>query len=128
MNIEEVNLQNRNYYDLNKEKISLIRKLKERTPEIKQKAIFITQKYREKNKEKYNLYQREYLKKNKKYSANKIVYYAVKLGILSKPEKCEICNEKKDLQGHHENYSKPLEVKWLCRICHCKQHGKLNYL
>lgn len=25
---------------------------------------------------------------------------------------CEICGEK--AEGHHENYSKPLEVRWLC--------------
>lgn len=31
---------------------------------------------------------------------------------------CESCGEAKPLDGHHEDYSKPLEVVWLCRPCH----------
>lgn len=44
--------------------------------------------------------------------------YAVKDGTLLKPKKCEVCTEIKPLQGHHEDYSKPLEVIWLCSSCH----------
>lgn len=31
---------------------------------------------------------------------------------------CEICSESEDLQRHHKDYGKPLEVLTLCRICH----------
>ena len=44
--------------------------------------------------------------------------FAVKTGTLIKPKKCEVCEEVKPLQGHHEDYSKPLEVIWLCTGCH----------
>lgn len=36
---------------------------------------------------------------------------------------CEVCGDKKS-QGHHEDYSKPLEVIWLCRTHHEDRHRK----
>ena len=27
------------------------------------------------------------------------------------------------LHGHHEDYTKPLAVKWLCAACHLACHG-----
>jgi hypothetical protein len=37
-------------------------------------------------------------------------------------ELCEICNERKAVHRHHEDYSKPLEVKFLCSRCHVNLH------
>jgi ubiquitin C-terminal hydrolase len=52
---------------------------------------------------------------------------AVDSGIIIKPKNCEKCNkEYKILHGHHEDYSKRLEVIWLCPACHKKQHSKKN--
>jgi hypothetical protein len=48
--------------------------------------------------------------------------YAVKRGLINKPKKCSDCKEEKALQGHHPDYSKPLEVIWLCRKCHDSLH------
>jgi hypothetical protein len=31
---------------------------------------------------------------------------------------CEKCNKKKKLQAQTEDYSKPLDVDWLCWWCH----------
>ena len=36
---------------------------------------------------------------------------------------CENCGEEK-VQMHHEDYSKPLHVTWLCKRCHVKHHLK----
>lgn len=35
---------------------------------------------------------------------------------------CEVCGEK--AQMHHNDYSKPLEVTWLCRKHHLELHAK----
>ncbi len=44
---------------------------------------------------------------------------AIKKGIIIKPNSCTECNEPNEyLEAHHEDYSKPLEVKFLCTKCH----------
>ena len=55
-----------------------------------------------------------------KHKAHIILNNAIASGkIARKP--CEKCGETKT-EGHHEDYSKPLEVIWLCRKCHCNHH------
>ena len=51
---------------------------------------------------------------------------AIKSGELIKPNNCSACGSKATghgLQGHHEDYGKPLEVTWLCVACHCQVHS-----
>jgi hypothetical protein len=36
---------------------------------------------------------------------------------------CAICGSTTNVHGHHENYSKPLEVQWLCAHHHAKMHN-----
>lgn len=35
---------------------------------------------------------------------------------------CEKCGATADIHMHHDDYSKPLEVRWLCRGCHEIEH------
>ena len=49
--------------------------------------------------------------------------YAVQTGEVIKPLFCERCGRKARLSGHHEDYSKPLKVIWLCSSCHKIRHG-----
>ena len=51
---------------------------------------------------------------------NKLVK-AVSRGIIIKPSRCSSCDskcEKRLLHGHHDDYTKPLDVRWLCPKCH----------
>lgn len=59
-----------------------------------------------------------------KTNARANVAVALKLNKLKKPLNCENCSLVKPLQGHHKDYSKPLEVTWLCRACHALEHCK----
>jgi hypothetical protein len=50
---------------------------------------------------------------------------AVRDGLIVKPKTCAACGvepEPRELHGHHHDYSKPLEVEWLCRGCHVEEH------
>ena len=47
---------------------------------------------------------------------------AVQKGWVVKPLFCSKCNSKGIIHGHHEDYSDPLTVIWLCPSC----HGKLK--
>src|SRR6185503_3397955 len=58
--------------------------------------------------------------------AHRIMRKAIADGeLIRKP--CEICGDIKS-KGHHENYSKPLEVVWLCQTHHHRRHAELKEL
>lgn len=48
------------------------------------------------------------------------VYRAIKRGILTK-QPCEVCADPK-AHAHHDDYSKPLDVRWLCSFHHMREH------
>lgn len=59
-----------------------------------------------------------------KKRATVTVNNAVRDGRLFK-QPCEICGEQK-VEAHHDDYSKPLEVRWLCIKHHKEHHRKLR--
>jgi len=66
----------------------------------------------------------------KRINARKLSHNAIRSGKLIK-EPCEICGTAENIQSHHEDYSKPLDVKWLCRKHHRELHdneyGKIRW-
>src|SRR5688572_29986465 len=77
----------------------------------------------------HNAYQRSNRKKHSeltpeqrnKANARSYVNVYIKRGLVVK-KPCQCCGEPK-AQAHHIDYSKPLEVVWLCRRCHLKEHS-----
>lgn len=59
-----------------------------------------------------------------KYFANTLTGNALRDGKLTK-QPCEKCGA--EAQAHHPDYSKPLEIMWLCRKHHLEEHGKEAY-
>ena len=58
--------------------------------------------------------------------ARKLVERAILKGTLVKPTRCTICMKLGRIEAHHEDYTKPLDIKWMCSCCHRKYHaGKL---
>jgi predicted transcriptional regulator len=66
-------------------------------------------------------------------AARKAFAEAVRSGRIVRPDTCEACGQKpapnrlgrSSVQGHHDDYSKPFEVRWLCQPCHNRHHKNL---
>ncbi len=56
-----------------------------------------------------------------KYKARTAVGNALQSGKLVR-EPCVICGTTQRVQAHHDDYSKPLEVRWMCAPCHNTYH------
>jgi hypothetical protein len=59
--------------------------------------------------------------------ARTAVQNAVFSGALVRPSQCQACGKSGlKLHGHHNDYSKPLDVEWLCAKCHGAAHRRRN--
>lgn len=119
---EEHKKYRKNYEKRNRKKISdYARELYGK----KTRALELQKVWKSKNKDKlrkYNKTQRERFPF--KVAARGYVCAAIKEGILIRPENCSECLKICKAEAHHEDYLKPLEVIWLCRACHAKEHRK----
>lgn len=81
-----------------------------------------TQRRRSQDPEKFRARERAASKKrpvDKKVLARRALNGAVRRGKILRPSTCERCGQvRKVVTGHHPDYSKPLEVEWLCYECH----------
>ncbi len=67
---------------------------------------------------------KKYKKQLRRSPASDILARAIRLKQIEK-KPCEICGKTR-AQGHHEDYSKPLDVVWLCIRHHNDRHIHLR--
>lgn len=68
-----------------------------------------------------------------KQAARASVRHAIQSGTLARQDSCEDCGgspRRSDgitaVHAHHDDYSKPLSVRWLCAACHTTWHKNNN--
>lgn len=114
-NRDKINQRRRELREPKKKEIN--EKEKERRKndlEFNRKQRILQKKWREKNS----------LKNKPKTDAHKLVMFSIKLGFMKRPLICSECGIDCKPEGHHEDYSKPLDVIWLCKLCHKQRHRK----
>lgn len=130
-------LKGSEYRSENKNKIS--KKNKKYRDNNKESIDKYHDEYRAKNSSKMNDYQKRYYlenidkmkSRNKSYpkfksKAQKLLNKAILKKEISRSELCELCGSSGMIDGHHWDYSKPLDVVWCCRSCHGKIHNNTS--
>jgi len=124
-NRERIRENHRKYYAENRERIRKQQNESKRTDEAREKSRVRQNKYRQKNKKKADGITARWKKRNAHKSAvHSLVCWAIKAKVMHRKENCEECGIYCKTNAHHEDYSKPMEVQWLCRLCHGKKHRK----
>lgn len=60
-----------------------------------------------------------------KIRARELAMIALKKGQI-KRQPCQACGFKFDMHMHHPDYTKPLDIVWLCARCHAAEHKGEN--
>lgn len=98
--------------------------------------------YRAKNRKKMRKYNREYNSKYRKIhgyywetkwsndnpekvKARQLAHEALRLGFIVR-KSCRKCKTSENLVMHHPDYTKPIDVVFLCKACHKAEHARLN--
>jgi hypothetical protein len=93
------------------------------TDKEKQHNLEMARKWRKANPKKVIATVTRYQKKHPwKAIAHAAVSMAISVGVLIRPDSCSACGKICKPHGHHRDYSKILEVIWLCPLCHKKEH------
>ena len=92
---------------------------------INQKKYFQTPKGRQK-------YKLQSLKLREKYPekarARSLLSNAICDGKIIRPKQCSLCLRSDGIiEAHHPDYSRPLDVVWVCKSCHFMVHGRIKY-
>ncbi len=85
-----------------------------RNPVVKEQTLKRQQKRRKLGKEDFDYHHKQ--------SVRYKLRHAVKIGKIKKLP-CDVCGDKKS-QAHHPDYTKPLEVIWLCSLHHGEIHRR----
>jgi len=84
--------------------------------EHKKEVAEYFKKWRKKNRKKHNKLMRLNYKRNKLKQIARVNAYSIPIPKIL----CQNCHSKPATQRHHEDYSKPLDVLFVCRKCNEK--------
>ena len=73
------------------------------------------------SKDNYHYKKIQMMRYPERIKAREAVYYAIRSGKLIKTS-CQVCGNTK-VTAHHDDYSKPLAVRWLCAVHHREIHN-----
>ncbi len=94
------------YYEENAERLRAQKRDYSRRPEVIERQ---NERFREYRKdEEFLRRERSRGMLNKRIQSKKI----------TKPNRCSTCGEKGYVEAHHEDYDKPFDVIWICKLCH----------
>lgn len=95
--------------------------------------------WREQNPDYHRQYGKEYYQANSEAIKSSMIEWAddnpekvvaqnalkvqIRNGSIIRPELCSACGNTGVMAGHHKDYTKPLEIIWLCRSCHKRVHA-----
>lgn len=126
--------QMRKYHHENREqRISYKKEWYEKNKEEAREKIYAWKKenpeymrqWHEQNKDKHAANIKRWHEKHPHYlKCHKEFRSALKQGKLFRPDRCSLCNREGKIEGHHHDYSKPLDVVWVCKECHNDIHAK----
>jgi len=118
-NPKKIQVNNKNYRTNNPEQVKVYRITNN------EKARVVNKTYRIKNAIKVKATLKKWQLNNKhKAEAHRQVKKAIKSGDLVRMP-CQICGDRK-VHAHHEDYSMPLDVLWLCIKHHMERHAELR--
>lgn len=94
---------------------------RDKTPERVEKSKNWVQSERGKERARQRRIQNFTIRKERR-QAQTAIRRLIKMGIIIR-QPCEICGNEPS-KGHHPDYSKPIEVVWLCQKHHSEVHRK----
>jgi hypothetical protein len=65
--------------------------------------------------------------RNQSEKARGKLAHELKIGRMERPLACQDCGREGRIEGHHHDYSKPLDVEWLCPGCHKNKHKDYTF-
>jgi len=99
-------MQNAKYHEDNREKIAERKRIWRSQEHVKKRHSELTLQWKKANRDKVH--------------AHSAVERAVKSGKIIPKQLCEVCGSSGRLEAHHHDYTKKLEIIWLCKVCHSK--------
>ena len=57
------------------------------------------------------------------HQARRKVRHEIEMGRLVR-QPCEVCGGVEKIHAHHDDYTRPLSVRWLCQFHHHEHHAK----